>query len=142
MLEKSDTFGGTIAMSGGMLWIPLNHHMVERGIDDDRDEALCYLRAVTDGRAGDTMLETLVDFGRGETAYERYWGDLLAPHPNLAPLEQPPFYAAEVLSGVIGTNSGVGTTPSGQAVDAFGKPVPGLYALGNTRRRTRWNQAA
>jgi hypothetical protein len=72
------------------------------------------------------------DFHRGESAYERYWGDQLAPHPNLAPLEQPPFYAAQVLSGVIGTKGGIATTTDGQARDAFDGPIPGLYALGNT----------
>jgi len=72
------------------------------------------------------------DFHRGESAYERYWGDWLAPSPALGPLETPPYYAIEVFSGVIGTKGGIVTTIDGQAMDSFGDPIPGLYAAGNT----------
>ncbi len=34
ILEKSGMVGGTTAMSGGMLWIPLNHHAQEAGVED------------------------------------------------------------------------------------------------------------
>jgi succinate dehydrogenase/fumarate reductase flavoprotein subunit len=34
IVEKSGIVGGTTAMSGGMLWIPLNHHSEELGIED------------------------------------------------------------------------------------------------------------
>ncbi|MFR9807139.1 FAD-dependent oxidoreductase [Pseudonocardia sp. RS010] len=72
------------------------------------------------------------DFHRGESAYDRYWGDQHAPHPALGPVETPPFYAVEVVSGVIGTKGGVLTDRDGQVLDAFGEPIPGLYAAGNT----------
>lgn len=72
------------------------------------------------------------DFHRGESAYDRYWGDQHAPHPALGPVETPPFYAVEVVSGVIGTKGGVVTDGGGRALDAFGDPIPGLYAAGNT----------
>ncbi|QJY49663.1 FAD-dependent oxidoreductase [Pseudonocardia broussonetiae] len=72
------------------------------------------------------------DFHRGESAYDRYWGDQHAPHPALGPVETPPFYAVQVVSGVIGTKGGVVTDGDGRALDAFGDPVPGLYAAGNT----------
>lgn len=72
------------------------------------------------------------DFHRGESAYDRYWGDQLAPHPALGPLDKPPYYAIEAFSGVIGTKGGVATDGNGQAVDSFDEPVAGLYAVGNT----------
>jgi 4-oxocyclohexanecarboxylate 2-dehydrogenase len=72
------------------------------------------------------------DFGRGGTAYERYWGDLSAAAPNLAPLEQAPFYGIRVRSGTIGTKGGIVTGLHGEALDAFGSTIPGLYAAGNT----------
>lgn len=72
------------------------------------------------------------EFHRGESAYDRYWGDQHAPHPALGPVETPPFYAVQVVSGVIGTKGGVVTDGDGRALDAFGDPVPGLYAAGNT----------
>ena len=71
-------------------------------------------------------------FHRGESAYDRYWGDQLAPHPALGPVETPPFYAIEVVSGVIGTKGGIVTDAEARAVDAFGEPIPGLFAAGNT----------
>jgi succinate dehydrogenase/fumarate reductase flavoprotein subunit len=72
------------------------------------------------------------DFNRGASAYDQYWGDQHAPHPALGPVETAPFYAIEVVSGVIGTKGGIVTDGDGQALDAFGEPVPGLYAAGNT----------
>lgn len=72
------------------------------------------------------------DFHRGASAYDRYWGDQLAPHPALGPVETAPFHAVEVVSGVIGTKGGIVTDGDGRALDAFGEPVPGLYAAGNT----------
>ena len=35
VLEKSDKWGGTSAMSGGALWIPGHHLMAENGVPDD-----------------------------------------------------------------------------------------------------------
>ena len=72
------------------------------------------------------------DFNRGASAYDQYWGDQHAPHPALGPVETAPFYAVEVVSGVIGTKGGIVTDGTGRALDAFGDPVPGLYAAGNT----------
>lgn len=53
VLERSGMVGGTTAMSGGNLWVPLNHHMAEVGIEDSYDEAVAYL----DGLADDGHLE-------------------------------------------------------------------------------------
>jgi 3-oxosteroid 1-dehydrogenase len=39
VLEKSPVVGGTTAVSGGVVWVPTNHHMAEVGIADSRDEA-------------------------------------------------------------------------------------------------------
>lgn len=47
VLEKTDLFGGTTAISGGGLWIPNNHHMAELGLTDTIDRAEAYLRAIT-----------------------------------------------------------------------------------------------
>jgi len=46
ILEKSGMVGGTTAMSGGMLWIPLNHHQAEHGVEDSFDEVVTYLDAM------------------------------------------------------------------------------------------------
>jgi succinate dehydrogenase/fumarate reductase flavoprotein subunit len=72
------------------------------------------------------------DFGRGEDAYERFCGDpAVRPNPSLGPIDQPPYYAVEVLAGTIGTKGGPVTDTDGVAVDHDGRPVAGLYAVGN-----------
>ncbi|MDP9885309.1 succinate dehydrogenase/fumarate reductase flavoprotein subunit [Sinomonas atrocyanea] len=73
------------------------------------------------------------DFHRGETAYDRYWGDggNTWPNPSLAPLERGPFYAMEVVNGAFGTNGGIATDGSARVLDVDGAPIPGLYAVGN-----------
>ncbi len=62
LLEKSDLFGGTTAVSGGMPWIPLNKHLTEVGVTDTRDEAITYIRRLALGTEPDPKLvETYVD---------------------------------------------------------------------------------
>lgn len=61
LLEKSQLVGGTTAVSGGVVWVPDNHHMAEAGVADSRDEALAYLRIIADGRTEDALLERYVD---------------------------------------------------------------------------------
>jgi succinate dehydrogenase/fumarate reductase flavoprotein subunit len=46
IVEKSGMVGGTTAMSGGMLWIPMNHHSVEAGVEDSWDEVVAYLDTI------------------------------------------------------------------------------------------------
>ncbi|MFE5836086.1 FAD-dependent oxidoreductase [Arthrobacter sp. NPDC056493] len=74
------------------------------------------------------------DFGRGESAYDKYWGDADCPWPNpsLGPLESGPFYALEVVNGAFGTNGGVATDGSARVLDVDNRPIPGLFAAGNT----------
>ena len=40
LFERSDFVGGTTAMSGGVVWMPNNHHMRAARLDDSRDAAL------------------------------------------------------------------------------------------------------
>ena len=61
VLEKSDKFGGTSAMSGGALWVPMNHLMREAGAEDVREDAERYLVAVTKGRTQLSKLRTYLD---------------------------------------------------------------------------------
>lgn len=72
------------------------------------------------------------DFGRGQTEYDNFVGDPDAEHPNLGPLAEPPYYAMEVHSGVIGTKGGLVTDPNGAVLDVEGERIPGLYAASNS----------
>jgi 3-oxosteroid 1-dehydrogenase len=63
VLEKSSVIGGTTAVSGGVIWIPNNHHMTEVGCSDSRDDALTYIRRIADGKSDDALIERYVDAG-------------------------------------------------------------------------------
>ncbi|GLB68341.1 FAD-dependent oxidoreductase [Arthrobacter mangrovi] len=73
------------------------------------------------------------DFGRGESAYDKYWGDSDCPWPNpsLGPLQTGPFYALEVVNGAFGTNGGIATDGEARVLDVDGRPIQGLFAAGN-----------
>ncbi len=74
-----------------------------------------------------------LDFKRGESYYDRYYGDSkTSPNPCIAPIEIGPFYALPIHPGDIGTKGGVLTDVNGQAVDGAGAPIPGLYVIGNS----------
>lgn len=73
------------------------------------------------------------DFGRGASAFDRYFGDPAhAPNPNLGAVETPPFYAVRLYPGDLGTKGGLLTDEFARVVDAQGRPIRGLYASGNT----------
>lgn len=71
------------------------------------------------------------DFGRGDSAYDRYYGDETMPNPNLAPLAGPPYYAFKIVLGDLGTNGGMVTDEDARVLREDGSPIPGLYATGN-----------
>ena len=73
------------------------------------------------------------DFGRGESIYDRYYGDpRVRPNPNLGSLDRPPFYAVRLFPGDLGTKGGLVTDESGRVLRPDGSAIGGLYAAGNT----------
>ena len=73
------------------------------------------------------------DFGRGDSAYDRYYSDpRQRPNPCLAALRQPPFYAIKIVPGDLGTKGGLRTDERARVLRADGSAIPGLYAAGNT----------
>ena len=71
-------------------------------------------------------------FGRGDAAYDRYYGDpKVTPNPNLAVIAKPPFYAFPIYSGDIGTNGGLVIDENARVLDPEGRAIAGLYASGN-----------
>jgi 3-oxosteroid 1-dehydrogenase len=71
------------------------------------------------------------DFARGDSVYDRYYGDPTLQNPNLAPLDKGPFYAVPVHPGDIGTKGGLVTDGDARVLREDGTPVAGLYASGN-----------
>jgi succinate dehydrogenase/fumarate reductase flavoprotein subunit len=63
VLERSEKFGGTSAVSGGLPWIPNNHHMHEVGSADSREAAMTYLARLSLGKMDETLVEAFVDTG-------------------------------------------------------------------------------
>jgi 3-oxosteroid 1-dehydrogenase len=74
-----------------------------------------------------------LDFGRGQSPYDRFYGDRSKPGAlaTLAPLSEPPYYAAPLHLGVLGTNGGAKTDAHGRILDHQGQTIAGLYAVGN-----------
>ena len=72
------------------------------------------------------------DFGRGNSAYDRYYGDPLArPNPNLGTLEKGPFTAVQLVPGDLGTKGGLLSDELGRVLREDGSVIEGLYATGN-----------
>jgi 3-oxosteroid 1-dehydrogenase len=58
VVERSDSVGGTTAVSGGGVWMPCNHVS-----GATREEALAYMSRLTAGRAPDELVASYVDDG-------------------------------------------------------------------------------
>jgi 3-oxosteroid 1-dehydrogenase len=72
------------------------------------------------------------DFGKGNSAYDRYYGDpTVRPNPCLGPVEKGPFTAYRVVIGDLGTKGGVVTDEHAQVLREDGSVITGLYAAGN-----------
>jgi succinate dehydrogenase/fumarate reductase flavoprotein subunit len=78
-----------------------------------------------------------LDFQRGERIVEKLFnGDVKSEagrkNDTMWPLaEQGPYYAALVTGGSLDTKGGPKTNPEGQVLDTAGKPIAGLYGVGN-----------
>ena len=72
------------------------------------------------------------EFGRGDSAYDRYYADpAIQPNPCLAPIDQPPYYAMRIEAGDFGTLGGLDTDTHARVLHENGAALDGLYAVGN-----------
>ena len=96
------------------------------GVDRERFEST--IRRYNEGARGGLD----PDYGRGDSPQDRYYSDpRVMPNPCLGPLETPPFYAARVYPGDLGTKGGLRTDHRAQVLATGGDPIAGLYAAGN-----------
>jgi 3-oxosteroid 1-dehydrogenase len=73
-----------------------------------------------------------LDFGRGDTIFDRYYGDThVTPNPNLGPIDTPPFYGMRIYPGELGTKGGLLVDAKARVLKEGGEVIPGLYATGN-----------
>ncbi|WP_428683167.1 FAD-dependent oxidoreductase [Sphingopyxis sp.] len=95
LFEKGDQVGGTTAWSGGMIWIPNNHHEATLGVEDSRAKALTYLMSMSHGLMQQHLVEAFLDHGPKMVAF------LEANTPvQFRPIPEFPDYHAEFPGGM------------------------------------------
>ena len=75
-----------------------------------------------------------VDFHRGRSAYDGYWGDpegSSTAEKTIGPIDKPPFFAVPVRAGAMGTKGGPLTDADARVQHIEGTTIEGLYAAGN-----------
>jgi 3-oxosteroid 1-dehydrogenase len=80
------------------------------------------------------------DFHRGDSAYDRYYGDPTLPNPCLSELVRAPYYAAKLVPGDLGTKGGLVTDEHGRVLREDGSTVEGFYATGNASASVMGNE--
>ena len=100
VLEKTEQYGGSTAMSGGVCWVANNWHMGRLGIQDSDEDALMYLQAITKGEVATDRLKSYLAQSKRMLKYlERY------SHVRFDPLDKYSDYYPEVLGGKSGGRS-------------------------------------
>lgn len=61
IVEKSDKYGGTSAISGGGIWIPNNHYFAAIGGQDSVELSMQYLKAATGEHGDQARLQAYLD---------------------------------------------------------------------------------
>ena len=74
LVEKTDLFGGTSALSGGGIWIPLNYDQKNSGIKDDLETAFSYMKRCVRGMATDDRVLAYVETASKMAEYLRQIG--------------------------------------------------------------------
>jgi 3-oxosteroid 1-dehydrogenase len=113
LLEGARMLGGTSGVSGGMPWIPLNRHLAELDVVDSREDALAYIRRLTNGREPDPRLveryvdvaHEMLDYLEEHTplrfsapgTFSDYYADLPGGKPRGRSIEPLPFDARNEL---------------------------------------------
>src|SRR5205085_8021930 len=63
LYEKGTVVGGTSALSGGVLWMPINKYAAAVGVNDTRERALAYLMSLSHDMIDPKLAEAFVDTG-------------------------------------------------------------------------------
>lgn len=100
VLEASQTFGGTTAVSGGVLWVPCNDRMKGLGIPDDTETAVAYVSHTAAGKSSESMIRAWIE---NAPTMARELERLL--NADFLPLETYPDYQPELPGGKTGGRS-------------------------------------
>ena len=63
VIEKEPVFGGTTALSGGVLWVPLNHHGRQQNPQDTLDAVRTYMMQETGAYFDEAAVSVFLDNG-------------------------------------------------------------------------------
>lgn len=63
VLEKEPVFGGTTALSGGVLWIPLSHHGRKQNPADSLEQVRTFMKAETGAFYDEAAVEAFLEHG-------------------------------------------------------------------------------
>lgn len=79
LVEKTDAYGGSTALSGGGIWIPNNYLLQRDGVDDSLEKARTYLKHTV----GDRTPQALQDAYLENAPKMAECGIHRAPHPKI-----------------------------------------------------------
>jgi 3-oxosteroid 1-dehydrogenase len=82
------------------------------------------------------------DFGRGDSAYDNYYGDPSLPHPAMDVIDSGPYHAVRIQAGDLGTKGGLVYNATGRVLRSDGRVIAGLYATGNASAAVMGNDYA
>jgi 3-oxosteroid 1-dehydrogenase len=111
LIEKSNQYGGTTAISGGGVWVPCNHLLQAAGASDSIEEAMTYLRQATRGMVAEERIVAYLEQAprmlryleektclkyRAMPTYSDYYPQLNGAKPGHRTLDPLPFDAAQL----------------------------------------------
>ena len=82
------------------------------------------------------------EFGRGDSAYDRYYGDPNLKNPNLDVIEGGPYYGFRMEVGDLGTKGGLVSDEHARVLREDGSVIEGLYVTGNSSASVMGNEYA
>ena len=129
VVEKTDAFGGSTAVSGGAVWIPGNPHMAEVGHADSREAVTAYLARAVGNRARSDLMTAYLD--RGPEMVRFLEANTAV---RLAARAYSPDYKPELEGASFGGRTLDPVEYDGRRLgrwfDALRKPIPQFLALG------------
>ncbi|PXW52497.1 FAD binding domain-containing protein [Chelatococcus asaccharovorans] len=100
LLEKADVFGGSTAISGGVVWIPCNALMSGVGISDSKEQARAYLGKVLGNKIRWDLVDAFLDNGPDMVDFMHAHTEL-----RLIPREHAPDYYPDIEGASTGGRS-------------------------------------
>lgn len=85
IIEKTEYFGGSTAVSGGAIWIPDNPLMRAGGMTDDRAAARRYIESETGNRFNGPLVDAFLENGPKAIEFFHTWTALTFTHRVYSP---------------------------------------------------------